>query len=163
MGKLIGLLFFISSLSAVAFDHVSEVLPSGKILICKSANQVRNGNIVENYRLKKSSNRFDKSKEKVSEFSLPLFGGKIKISRSAVIRKNRFESSYVETDIGEAVVIEPDFTNELRNQITYPLRSIHKEIQAAFTQSEIEKVISECIVAAPVGSAKFQSRDSVKF
>ncbi len=163
MKKVFGLFIIFSSLSAVAFDHVSEVLPSGKIIICKNSDQVRKGDVVENYRLKNFSSKFDKTKVKVDEFKLPAIGDKVKIIHSTVVRKNRLESSFVNSEDGEAIVIEPNLTNELRTQITYPYRAIHKETQVAFTQDELERVKNECIVASPIGSAKFHNRDLVKF
>ncbi len=163
MYKIIGLILVASSFNAFSFEHVSDVLPSGKIIICKNSDQERKGDIVENYRLKNSSSRFDKSKVKVDEFKLPAVGDKIKIIRSTIVRKNKLESNFVNTEVGEAVVIEPNLTNELRTQITYPYRAIHQETQVAFTQDEMERVKNECIVASPVGSAKFQNRDLVKF
>ncbi len=163
MKKVFGLILVMSSFSAIAFDHVSEVLPSGKIIICKNSDQVRKGDIVENYRLKNFSSRFDKTKVKVDEFKLPSIGDKFKIIHSLVARKNKSESSFVNSEDGEAVVIEPNLTNELRTKITYPYRGVHEETQVAFTQEEMERVKNECIVASPVGSAKFHNRDLVKF
>lgn len=163
MKKCFGLFLVILSFGAVAFDHVSEVLPSGKIIICKNLDQVRNGDIVENYRLKNTSSRFDKTKVKVDEFKLPAIGDKMKIIHTSVVRKNKSESNFVNSEDGEAVVIEPNLTNELRTKITYPYRGVHEETQVSFTQEEIERVKNECIVASPIGSAKFHNRDLVKF
>lgn len=163
MNKIIGLILVASSFNVFSFDHVTDVLPSGKIIICKNSDQERKGEIVENYRLKNSSSRTDKSKVKTGEFKLPAIGDKIKIIRSTIVRKNKLESNFVSSEVGEAVVIEPNLTNELRTQITYPYRGIHEETQVAFTQEEMGRVKNECIVASPVGSAKFQNRDLVKF
>ncbi len=163
MYKIIGLILVASSFNAFSFEHVSDVLPSGKIIICKNLDQERKGDIVENYRLKNFSSKTDKSKVKINEFKLPAVGDKIKIIRSTIVRKNKLESNFVNSEVGEAVIIEPNLTNELRTQITYPYRAIHQETQVAFTQEEMERVKNECIVASPVGSAKFQNRDLVKF
>ena len=163
MNLFLGLFIVILSFSAVAFDRVTDALPSGKIIICKTEDQVRVGNVVENYKLKNPFNRFDKTKIKINEFKLPSVGDRVKIVRSENIRKSKFESSFVNKDIGEAVIVEPVLTNELRTQITYPGAGIHIEKQIAFTESEIERVKSECIVASPVGSEKFKNLDIVKF
>jgi hypothetical protein len=162
MYKIIGLILVTTSFNAFSFDHVSDVLPSGKIIICKNSDQERKGDIVENYRLKNFSSKMDKSKVQIDEFKLPAIGEKIKIIRSTLIRKNKLESSFVHSEIGEALVIEPNLTNELRTQIKYPFRAIHEETQVAFTQTEVESIKAECIVASPVGSARFQYRDLVK-
>ena len=163
MKKIISLFFIFSSLSLFAFDRVTDALPSGKIIICKTEDQVRVGNVVENYKLKNPFNRFDKTKIKINEFKLPAIGENVKIIHTTVVRKNKVESSFVNSEDGEAIVIEPNLTNELRTQITYPFRAIHKETQVAFTQEELERIKNECIVASPVGSAKFHNRDLVKF
>lgn len=163
MYKIIGLILAFSSFNAFSFEHVSDVLPSGKIIICKNSDQERKGDIVENYRLKNPSNRFDKSMVKVSEFKLPAIGDKVKIIRSNLVRKNKIESNFVNTEVGDAVVVEANLNNELRTKITYPFRGIHEEAQVAFTPEEIERVKNDCIVASPVGNAKIQNRDLVKF
>ena len=163
MKKVIGLFIVFSSFNAVAFDHVSDVLPSGKIIICKNSDQVRNGDVVESYKLKNPSSRTDKTKVKINEFKLPAVGEKVKIIHTSVVRKNKSDLSFVNSEDGEAIVIEPNLTNELRTQITYPYRAIHQETQVAFTQEEMERVRNECIVASPIGSAKFHNRDLVKF
>ena len=163
MKKIIGLILVASSFNAFSFEHVSDVLPSGKIIICKNSDQERKGDIVENYRLKNSSSRTDKSKVKIGEFKLPAIGDKIKISRSTVVRRNKLETNVVNSEVGEAVVIEPNLTNELRTQVTFPYRGIPEKIEVAFTQAELERIKNECIVGSPVDSAKFQNRDLVKF
>lgn len=163
MNIYLGLFFILFSFDSFAFDRVSDTLPSGKIIICKNTDQVRIGNVVENYKLKNPSNRFDKTKIKINEFKLPSVGDKIKITRSDNVRKNRFESVFVNSDVGEAVIVEPILTNELRTLITYPGGGIHIENQVAFTDSEIERVKNDCLVASPVNSAKFKNLDIVKF
>jgi hypothetical protein len=163
MYKIIGLILATSSFNVFSFEHVSDVLPSGKIIICKNSDQERKGDIVENYRLKNFSSKTDETKIKVDEFKLPAIGDKIKIIRSTLVRKNKLESNFVNSEVGEAVVIEPNLTNELRTQITYQYRAIHQETQVAFTKEEMERVKNDCIVASPVGSSKFQNRDLVKF
>jgi hypothetical protein len=42
--------FIFSSSNANAFHKVTEILPCGKLLICKDYNQVRNGNSVVEYK-----------------------------------------------------------------------------------------------------------------
>lgn len=163
MYKIFGLILATVSFNAFSFDHVSDVLPSGKIIICKNTDQEKKGDVVENYRLKNFSSKFDKTRIKIDEFKLPAVGDKVKIVRSTLVRKNRLESNFVHTEVGEAVVVEPNLTNELRTKITYPYKAIHQETQVAFTQEEMERVKNDCIVASPVGSAKFQNRDLVKF
>lgn len=163
MKKIIGLILVASSFNAFSFDHVTDVLPSGKIIICKNSDQERKGEIVENYRLKNSSSRTDKSKVKTGEFKLPAIGDKIKIIRSSIVRKNKLESNVVNSEVGEAVIIEPNLTNELRTQVTFPYRGIPEKIEVAFSQSELERIKNDCIVASPVGSVKFENRDLVKF
>ncbi len=163
MKRFIGTLVTLVSLNSVAFDHVSEVLPSGKILICKESDQVRNGESVENFRLKNFSSKFDKSKVKVNEFKLPLVGDKIKIFRITNLRKNKFETVSLNSEVGEAIVIEPNLKDELITKITYPFKGIHEEIQIAFSKAELESAKNDCILALPLNSAKFQNYDLVKF
>lgn len=162
MKKSIGLFLVFFSFNLLAFDKVTEVLVSGNIIICKKSTQELNGNVVGNYKLKNSFNRFDTSKIKIDEFKLPKIGDKIKITRSENVKMNKFESKFINSDVGEAIVVEQDLSNELRNLITYPGGGIHIENQVAFTESEKDRVRNECIVASPVGSAKFKNLDLVK-
>ena len=51
------LTFILNSNEANAFHKVTEILPSGKLLICKDSNQIRNGNSVVVYKKRIPANR----------------------------------------------------------------------------------------------------------
>ncbi len=162
MRKIIGLMLVVSSFSAYSFDHVSDVLVSGKALVCKGPDQKRSGDKVENFRVDGSSKR-ESALIKTGDFKLPAVGQKVKIVRSQLVRKNKSDSSFVHAEVGEALVADANLMNESRTQVSYPFRGPTETALVALTPAEVERIKIDCIVLAPVGETKIQTHDLVQF
>lgn len=150
--------------STFAFDSVTEVLPSGKILICKNADQVRSGESVENHKRSDAKSSSDFSMEKASEFKLPKVGQKLKLTHKDFHSKGK-HSVYHTEELGTAIVSGESLEGEER--FSYSLdKSRHSrrvETKSKISKDEAMEIAQNCLVAIPENGLKLKERASVSW
>lgn len=152
------------SFYATAFHAVTEVLPSGKVLVCRDFDQVMKGNVVETYRLKNPGSKTDQTKVKVSEKKVPSSGDKIKFYRQESKLKNRLSNEIIEVELGEGVVFDTNLLGEVKSITNYRTRdAFAREEKIAIDQKEAKRIAEECVVVAPSNEIKVEVGDLVKF
>lgn len=157
-------IFALSSFYANAFHAVTEVLPSGKVLICKDFNQEVKGNIIETYRLKNPGSKTDKALIKIKEQKLPSVGEKILFSRQELIQKNKLLKEINDIPVGEGEVLDSNLLGELKTVINYRNRAAFlQKKRISINEKEAKKIASECIVVALSNDSKVLEGDLVKF
>jgi hypothetical protein len=149
----------IFSSSVFAFNSVTEILPSGKLLICKESGQVRKGNIVEVYTKEDPRSRSNKKTIKTSEIKLPEVGQKVKLTHKDFHPKGK-NSVYHTEELGTAVVSGESLEGE--DRVTYALdnsrysRRIEKKIK--ISKEEAMNIQKDCLVAVPENGLVLKER-----
>lgn len=150
--------------SAFAFNSVTEILPSGKILICKTPGQIRNGDLVEIHKRTDPRSSSDYSTAKDSEFKLPAVGKKIKLTHKDFHSKGK-NSAYHTEEIGTAIISGDSLEGEER--ITYTLdKSRHSrrvEKRTKLSKDEASEIQKDCLVAIPENGLKLKERAAVSW
>lgn len=150
--------------SAFAFNSVSEILPSGKILICKTPGQVRNGDVVEIHKRSDPKSSSDYSTEKTSEFKLPGVGQKIKLTHKDFHSKGK-KTEYHTEEIGVAVISGDSLEGEERIYHTLDRtrhsRRIEKKVK--LSKNEALEIQKNCLVAIPENGLKLYEKAAVSW
>lgn len=160
--KILILLVLTSFSSAYSFHEVTEVLPDGKILICKDANQVRKGSTVEVF--KRSPSRW-KTEEmvKVNELTLPLEGSRISLHRQDLFRKNKLQIDSIEKMVGMAIVIDPKVEGEAIEEHSFNQKAGLVRKLETIGINDAQKIKEECLIAMPDGKWRAEVGDSVRY
>lgn len=147
-----------------AFSSVSEILPSGKLLICKSADQVKVGENVENYRRTNPSSSSDYSTTKVSEFKLPSVGQKITLTHKDFHSRGR-GSIYHTEEVGSAIVSGESLEGEDRTTYSLDNSKFSRRIEkkSKITKDEALEIQKNCLVAIPQNDLRLNERASVSW
>ena len=150
-GTFVLVLAFIFNLNdANAIHKVTEILPSGKLLICKDRNQVRNGNSVVIYNKRFPLNRKNNPDLNSKEFiTLPEIGQEIVLSHKEFHNDKSIFPKYHSVEIGKAVIISASLIGEDR---VVPLvqknkKNKEKTMLRTITQAESESILKDCLVA----------------
>ena len=150
-GTFVLVLAFIFNLNdANAIHKVTEILPSGKLLICKDRNQVRNGNSVVTYNKRFPLNRKNNPDLISNEFiTLPEIGQEIVLSHKEFHIDKSILPQYHSVEIGKAVIISASLIGEDR---VVPLvqknkNNEEKTMLITITQAESESILKDCLVA----------------
>lgn len=143
----------INSFSAFAFHSVSEILPSGKILICQDFNQLKKGNTVEIYdRYRKDTDR-DVKMMKVREMTLPKVGEKIKLTHSDFHQVGTSSvTEYHSEEAGSATILESSaLLGEKRFVRKAPNEYKDTDFNQTYTleKKDVEEIEKKCLVAMP--------------
>lgn len=142
------------SYSVFAAQRVSEVLPSGKILICKE--------------LGKSTYPHSKTESVTgnSAMILPAIGTKVSLSESHSSTSTAIISTKVTlTEIGTATVVEANLEGEDRVK-TIPSKSKNgrsAKTTVKITSDEAARIASNCVVAKPDSDLKVSNKNFVSW
>lgn len=152
------------SSSAYAFHAVTEILPSGKVLVCKDHGQVKKGNIVEVHARTSPSSRSDKSTAKVREFKLPEIGQKIKLIHRDFHAKGRKSLAHNE-EIGTAVVSDESLEGEERISHSLEKSKYSKRVESVskISKEEAQKIQNECFVAIMDNNVALKEKAAVSW
>lgn len=155
-------LFSISS--AFAFNSVSEILPSGKLLICKTPDQVKKGDVVEVYKRTDPRSSSDYSTAKVSEFKLPAVGQKIKLTHKDFHSKGKNSAFHAE-ELGTAVISDVSLEGEERISHTLDKSRYSRRVEtkSKLTKDEALEIQKNCLIAVPENGLKINERAAVSW
>lgn len=138
------------SMKAHAFHAVTEILPSGEMLICKDYGQVKKGNVVENYVRVAPGSEQNKKTVKKDEFTLPVIGSKVALYHKDFHFKRKTLNEFHEVKIGDATIIEAkSLVGAMRlKKVTsnFKLRPMNVS-KNAITEEEAALIDQECVVA----------------
>lgn len=151
--------------NSYAFHAVTEILPSGKLLICKDYEQVKKGELVEVYSRVDSKSLSDFSLKKTSEFKLPSAGQKIKLNHKD-FHQNGKKSTHHEEALGVAVVSYESLEGQERSSGLALGKSRFSKATAAthtISKEEALKIQDECFVAIPSEGLKINEKASVSW
>lgn len=142
--------------NAYAFHAVSEILPSGKILICQDYNQIKKGDTADVYAKFRIDTDRNVKMVKKSEISLPKVGEKVKLTHSDFHQVGTTAvTEYHSEDSGTAIVIEP---KQLLGEKRFVRKAPNEARNTDFSEmmiigeKEVEDIASRCLVAIPEGS-----------
>lgn len=152
-------------LSVFAFHSVSEILPEGKILVCKDFNQIINGNKVEVYKLDQTKNRGARLGIQMEEFEFPQNGAKVKLYHRDFHYNGKKLSKYDDQNLGTGTVINYDLSGKEISKITSldKNNSFPKMKKVLITEDEAEKYHKNCIVIQPDDQLNTNEITSVEF
>ncbi len=153
-----------SSTYALAFHRVTEILPSGKMLICKDYGQVKKGNIVEVYTRNSPRSRSDVSTSKTSEFKLPETGQRIKLTHRDFHSKGRNFVPHAE-ELGTAIVSSESIEGEERISHVKERSRSEKVLEkvSRISNEDAIKIHSECIIVIPEKGLKLNENAYVSW
>lgn len=164
MKKLTMTLAVLTCLQAYAFNTVTEILPSGKLLICKEPNQVRNGDVVEVQKRADPKSLSDDRVVKVSEFKLPAPGQKIKLIHKDFHPAGK-NSKYHTEELGSAVISGDSLEGEERmiSTLDNTRRAKRIEKKIVLTKEAAETLQKNCLVALPENGLKVEENAAVSW
>ena len=166
MKKMIVLVLGMTLISSTAFGFhaVTEILPSGKLLICKDYHQVKKGNIAEVYKRASPGSNTDLSTIKAGEIKLPEAGQKIKLSHGG-FRFSGGKSNFYSEELGTATISDQSLEGEER--MTYSIDnsrfSRRVEKSSKITKEEALEIKNNCLVAIPDNGLKINESATVSF
>jgi len=166
MKKLIIALFLFNLISqSFAFHAVTEILPSGKIIICQDYNQLKSGNMVEKMSLKSPHSKSDKTMIKTGEFALPIAGQKIKLIHSDYLSRGKVLRDKHVVELGTAIVSSDSIEGEDRILHLIPRSRSDRQTEKVIkiSKEEAMKIQSSCIVAIPEEGLKVLEKVYVKW
>lgn len=138
------------SMNASGFHVVTEILPSGEMLICKDFGQVKKNIIVENYVKTAPMSKQDKRIVKKEEVTLPAVGKKIGLYHRDFHLKRKIFNEFHEAKIGSATIVETKSIVGLMRikKVISPLKSrLMIEEKTEITNDEAFGIDQNCIVA----------------
>ena len=152
------------SLPSFAFYSVTEVLPSGKILICKESGQVKKGDVVEVFKRADSKSSSDYSTVKSHEFKLPSIGQKVTLTHKDFHPLGR-KSAYHTEELGSAIISGDTLEGEER--IVHSLDNTRQSKRITTTtkisKEEAHELQKNCLVAIPENGLKIKERAAVSW
>ncbi len=158
---------FAFSFNTYAFHAVSEILPSGKLLVCKDYNQVKNGDTVEIYERFRTDTDRNVKMVKMREMALPKVGEKIKLTHSDFHQIGTTSvNEYHSEDSGYATVIA---ASSLVGEKRYVRKAPNEKKNTNFnqtyelTKSDVEGIEKKCFVAWPENGAIFTELKKVSW
>ena len=157
--------FMTLTTTTYAFHAVTEILPNGKLLVCKDYNQVKKGELVEVYTRVDSKSLSDFSLKKTSEFKLPASGQKIKLTHKD-FHQNGKKSSRHEEVLGVATVSYENLEGEKRSSGLERSKSRFSKINSSthvITKEEALKIQDECFVGIISDGVKINELASVSW
>lgn len=160
------LTFIFNSTDANAFHKVTEILPSGKLLICKDYNQIRNGSSVVTYKRRIPANKKNSQDLNNKEFiTLPEIGQKINLTHKEFHQDRKVFPEYHRAEIGKAVIISANLLGEERVVATTKKNKNLKENPdfKAITLAESESILKDCLVAETEDNLKLDELASVSW
>lgn len=151
--RIIASALMVTSFNVFAFHSVSEILPSGKLLICQDFNQVKKGGMVEVYdRYRKDSDR-DVKMMKVRELTLPKVGEKVRLSHSDFHQVGTSSvTEYHSEESGSATIVE---SSSLIGEKRFVRKAPNENKMTDFSQTytlekkDVEEIDKKCLVAVP--------------
>lgn len=155
-----------NSSNANAFHKVTEILPSGKLLICKDYNQIRNGSSVATYKRRIPANKKNDQYFDNKEFmALPKIGQKINLTHKEFHHDGKIFPEYHSVEIGKAVIISASLLGEDRVVATTKKNKNLKENPdfKAITLAESESILKDCLVAETEDNLKLDELASVSW
>lgn len=125
-----------------ALDKISEILPSGKLLICVDGNERIVGNKVEVY-----SDRKEKSqrRDKLSEYNIPSVGTKVELIHDEIHMKEKRAGDSHTVSLGFATITNADLAGEMRNSMTST--KVPKQVTKKLSKEDAATLKEECLVA----------------
>lgn len=138
------------SMNVNAFHAVTEILPSGEMLICKDFGQVKKNNIVESHVRVLPMSQHNKRTVKKDEFTLPAVGKKIGLYHRDFHLKRKTLNEFHEVKIGSATIVETKSIVGLTRikKVISPLKSrLMTEEKIEITNDEALTIDQNCIVA----------------
>lgn len=153
------------SFQAYSFHEVTEIFPSGKILVCKDFGQVRKGNIVEKYSNKSPSSRIDKTLIKTGEILLPAVGQKITLTNRDFRREGKLLKISESKEIGTAIVSSDSLEGEDRIIHSKPNTRFGQQTEQVvkISKEDAIKLQKDCFVAVLENGLKLKERASVSW
>ena len=160
------LTFILNSNEANAFHKVTEILPSGKLLICKDSNQIRNGNSVVVYKKRIPANRKNNQDFNNREtITLPETSQEIVLSHKEFHTDQRIFPKYHSTELGKAVIISASLIGEERavSLLQKNKNGKEKTMLRTITKAESESILKDCLVAETKDNFKLNELASVSW
>ncbi|AUN98420.1 hypothetical protein DOM21_09070 [Bacteriovorax stolpii] len=149
--------FFLTTLvfsfNAYSFHAVSEILPSGKILICQDFNQIKKGGIVEVYERFRTDTDRNVKMVKMREITLPKAGEKVKLTHSDFHQVGTTSvNEYHSEESGSATIVSSEtLLGEKRLVRKAPDERARPNFNQTYeiTKKDIELIEQKCLVAIP--------------
>lgn len=152
-------------LSSFAFHKITEILPEGRLLVCKDYNQIVKGKNVETYKLNQTKNRGTILGIQTDEFLKPLPDSKVGLYHRDFHQNGRWQSKYHEQKIGTGTVVSYDFTGKeittftsLDKKRSLPFNDIKK-----ISNEDVEQLSNDCVVINPDDQIQLEEVSSVEF
>jgi hypothetical protein len=164
MKKCIIALFTLTSSQLFAFHAITEILPSGKILICRDSDQRREGNVVTTISKKPSKSNFNKV-NKIGEFTLPEAGQKIKLIHRDYHRNGKVLGPKHTKDLGFAIVSSESLEGEDRSIYPHLHSKANPQTEKIIKISKADavKIQTDCIVAIPESGLQVNEKAAVSW
>lgn len=165
MKNLLSIFFLMVAKNALAFHQVSEVLPGGKILICKDLHQERKGDVVQAV---PDGSRFSKIGDAhlAESFALPAVGSNVYLEKSQFLkRSDKLGSNASIHDVGSATIIAGSVEGEERIKRISSSSRVGKTklVRVKITKDEAKKIADDCLVALPTNTALIHEKTSVRW
>jgi hypothetical protein len=166
MKKKLAMFTLISLMSSngFAFTSVTEVLPNGKLLICKKSGQVKNGERVENHKRADAKSSSDYSTVKTSDFKLPTVGQKVKLTHKDFHSTGK-KSTYHTQELGTATITDQSLEGEERISYTLDKSRHSRRIKnvVKISKEDAAELQANCLVAIPDNGLKLEERAAVSW
>lgn len=152
-------------LSSFAFHKVNEILPDGKILVCKDFNQIVKDNKILVYKLNQTKNRGTTLGMQVDEFQLPQTGMIVELFHRDFHDNGKKFSKYHDLKLGKGTVVNFDFSGkEINSYATSDgKRSLPIVNTGKLTNDEAKELQNNCIVIQPDGQIQPEEITSIEF